>query len=89
MFNIIETPPSYFTRELLHDSLSSDVVNFADGQLFLYTAFVILRRGMHIVCLHLQSRKKNLTPHFWRTITYTFTFTAELTGTGDRSEYDV
>ena len=24
------------------------------GQLFLYTAFVVLRRGMHVVCLHLQ-----------------------------------
>jgi len=64
MFNIIETPPNYFTRELLHHNLSSDVV----GQLFLYMAFVVLRRGMHIVCLHLQSRKKNLntalTPHF-------------------------
>ena len=25
MFNIIETPRNYFTRELLHDSLSSYV----------------------------------------------------------------
>jgi len=25
MFNIIETPRSYFTRELLHDNLSSNV----------------------------------------------------------------
>jgi len=64
MFNIIETPPNYFTCELLHDNLSSDVVNFADCQLFLYTAFVVLRRGMHIVCLHLQTCKKTLTPHF-------------------------
>ena len=30
MFNIIETPRNYFTRELLHDNLRSDVVNFAD-----------------------------------------------------------
>ena len=30
MFNIIETPHNYFTCELLHDNLSSDVVNFAD-----------------------------------------------------------
>ena len=25
MFNFIETPRNYFTRELLHDNLSSDV----------------------------------------------------------------
>jgi len=25
MFNIIKTLPNYFTRELLHDNLSSDV----------------------------------------------------------------